>query len=66
MTRHVTIRQADLDRALAVAVKRGLPVSGYEIKPDGTIVVLTGAAPQTNAQLSDLERWELEHGHRAP
>lgn len=65
MTRHVTFKQADVDRALAVAEKRGLAIHGYEIKPDGTIRILTQPAAQQQPPLTDLERWELEHGHRA-
>jgi hypothetical protein len=48
----VTIRQSYVTTALRAverARKAGLPVSGFEVRPDGSIVVLTGergAAPQ--------------------
>ena len=41
MTAPATFRQADLERAVKVALKLGLPVAGFEIAPDGRIVVHT-------------------------
>lgn len=51
-TAPVAIRQSYVTTALRAverARKAGLPVSGFEVRPDGSIVVLTGegvAAPQ--------------------
>lgn len=56
MTRAARFSQADLTRAMKAAEKAGLCVAGYEIKPDGTIAVLTGAAVPANDRANPLDR----------
>jgi hypothetical protein len=48
VTRAARFTQADLTRAVKAAEKAGLCVAGYEIKPDGTIAVLTGTGVAAN------------------
>jgi hypothetical protein len=44
MTARARFSQADLTRAVKGVEKAGLCVAGAKIAPDGTILVLTGAA----------------------
>lgn len=60
MTKAARFSQADLDRALKVAERRGLGIAGYEITPDGTIRILTGAPQETHIRRNPLDR--LHHG----
>lgn len=48
MTRATRFSQADLTRAVNAMRKAGCDVAGAEIKPDGSIVVLTGLANPAN------------------
>jgi hypothetical protein len=48
MTRATRFTQADLTRAVNAMRKAGCAVAGAEIKPDGSIVVLTGPAEVAN------------------
>ena len=48
MTTRARFSQADVRRALRAAEAVGLGVAGYEIKPDGTIKVLTGIGEAAN------------------
>ena len=47
-------------RAVRIAVKEGLTVSGFEILPDGTIRVIA-APPGTKSHDSELDKWLGEH-----
>lgn len=53
--------QADIQRAIKPAVDLGLPVLGYEITKDGTIVVHTASAAESDADAA-LGAWERGHG----
>ena len=53
----VRFKENDGRRAVRIAVKEGLTVSGFEILPDGTIRVI--AAP--GKQDSELDKWLGEH-----
>ena len=57
MTRPARFSLADVERALRAAEKRGLNVSGYEIDPNGTIRILTGASQAANDKPNRLERY---------
>jgi len=48
VTRPARFTQSDLTRAVKAAEKAGLCVAGYEIRPDGTIKVLTGNGEPAN------------------
>lgn len=63
MTQAATFRIADLRRAIRATESAGLSVAGVEVARDGTIRVLTGAAP-TAQGLSPLEAWEAANGLR--
>lgn len=56
MTARARFSQADLDRALRVAERHGLGIAGYEIAPDGTIRILTGAPQIANDMRNPLDR----------
>ena len=56
MTARARFSQADLDRALKVAERHGLGIAGYEITPDGTIRILTGAPGAANDRRNPLDR----------
>lgn len=62
MSRTVTFRQADVQRAVKGVRAEGLPVSGVEITRDGTIRVLTEGVP--SQQVSDLQRWRASRDAR--
>jgi hypothetical protein len=50
MSRRAAFKQSDVTRALKGAVQAGLPVTGYRVEPDGTIMVLfEGKAPAPGA-----------------
>lgn len=55
--------QADVTRALKAAVAAGLTVRGYEIDPEGKVVVHT-AAEADNSPDAALKVWERTHGAR--
>lgn len=55
-------RQTDVERAMRAVQAVGEPIASVEIRPDGTIRVLTAANAEPQA-LSPLEAWEREHGH---
>lgn len=63
MSRRATFRQADLERALKAAKAVGYANPTVDIRPDGTLRLLT--EPQDLKPLSPLEAWEREHGDRA-
>lgn len=48
MTRAARFSQADLDRARKAADKAGLRLTGYEVRPDGTIRLEFGDWSQDN------------------
>lgn len=48
-------RKADMDRAIAVVKKAGLAVAAVEIRPDGTIRVITDL---TAGKGVDLNPWD--------
>jgi hypothetical protein len=54
----------DLRRAIRAATEAGLPIRAVEVAPDGTIRLLTGAAP--TAPFDALSKWEAVHGHGQP
>lgn len=56
MTARARFSLADVERALRAAEKRGLNVSGYEIDPNGTIRILTGASQAANDRRNPLDR----------
>lgn len=60
----LTFKRSDLERAIKSAQGLGLPVSGFEIAPDGTIRVLTSAATAPQV-LSPAEEWKARNGTRA-
>jgi hypothetical protein len=57
-------RQADVVRALKAFRAAQEPVAGVEIAPDGTIRVLTSAAPLTPA--SPFDNWKQKRHASAP
>ena len=60
----LTFKRSDLERAIKCAQALGLPVSGFEIAPDGTIRVLTSSL-STPQVLSPAEEWRVRNGLRA-
>lgn len=64
MTLPSTLRQMDLRRAIRAATEAGLPIRAVEVAPDGTIRLLTDAAPP--APFDALSKWETVHGHGQP
>jgi hypothetical protein len=56
MTRPARFTTADLTRAVNAMRKAGCAVTGAEIKPDGSITVLTAANDETNDRGNPLER----------
>jgi hypothetical protein len=64
MTRAAPVTQADIRRAVLALKAVGEVVSGVEIRPDRSVVILTGGSSDQQP-LSALERWERENGHRA-
>jgi len=66
MSRAAKFTQADIKRAVAAVKAVGETVRSVDIRPDGTISVLTGSSAPKQP-LTPLEAWELaqEHGDRA-
>jgi hypothetical protein len=56
MTKRSTFRQSDLMRALKAAIAAGLRVTQFEIKPDGSISVLTSTSSGEIVS-TPLEQW---------
>jgi hypothetical protein len=56
-------RRSTLASMAKAASKAGIPVARYEVKPDGTIVVVTGAPAQQ--QGNEVDEWIAKHA-RAP
>lgn len=55
--RRVYPRRAEIQRAVSAARDMGIAVTGYELKPDGTIRITSGRSdPDTSA--SEFERWD--------
>jgi hypothetical protein len=52
----------DVERALAVAERSGLRVTGYTISKTGDITVMTGASAPTS-EPSPLETWKAKKQH---
>lgn len=52
-----TFRQSDVTRAIRAAQAVGLPVVGFEIAPDGRIVVLTATEGHDAADAA-LDGWQ--------
>jgi hypothetical protein len=64
MTKRATFSQADLERALRAAKAVGYAHPTVDIRPDGTLRLLT--SPEADLEASDpLAAWEREHGDRA-
>lgn len=63
MGRRAAFTQAEVTRALSAAQKLNLPVSSYEIAPDGRIVVHT-AVGRLDADDADvtLAEWKKKNG----
>ena len=49
-------RKADLERAVQAALKAGLAVAAVEIRPDGTIRVITDLTAVKGADLNPWDR----------
>lgn len=65
MTKPVSFRQDDLERAIRAALNAGLKPGTFAVEAEGGKVrVLTGVTAQQQ-HLSPLERWERENGDRA-
>ena len=47
--------QAIIERCLRAATRAGLPVSGFELRPDGAIRILSGSLDEVPA--GDAEGW---------
>lgn len=70
--RLATFTSLDIERAMRGAQKAGFSVARCEIKPDGTILVVTmdgagldaGAAEGVDSELSPLDRWRLKRDAR--
>lgn len=54
--------QADVKRAVKAVQAAGVPVGGVEIKPDGTIRVLSHAGNPSDNPESALANWKAQHG----
>lgn len=55
----VAFKQCDVERAVAAAQKRGLPVTSVSVDPaTGVITVLT--APTAEKPMSATERWRAD------
>lgn len=55
--KRATIRKTDMDRVLQAVKDAGEEIGGVEMKPDGTVVVLTGRA---GAALTPLQQWRAD------
>ena len=62
MSAKVRWRQSDVTRAIKSVRDSGEPVAGVDIRPDGTIRVLTTLPAPSNPEPSPLEAWERERG----
>lgn len=54
--------QAVIERCIRAAQRAGLPVSGYELRPDGSIRILTSSTA-TNAA-NDTDDWFEQDAQR--
>lgn len=57
--------QAVIERCIRAAVKAGLPVCGFELRPDGAIRVLTVDALDNLANDNASDEWGDVLGNRA-
>jgi hypothetical protein len=64
MTKPVSFKQSDVERAIRAVTSAGLKVTTVKFNPDGGFAVLTGDN-ENEDNLSPLERWERENGLRA-
>lgn len=55
MSAPATFKQVDLTRALKAALAAGLNVAGYEIAPDGRIIVHT---VETTTETTTSNEWD--------
>ena len=53
----VKFKQADVKRAIRAAQSEGLPVTGFEITPEGGLRIMTAAAA-TNSADAALAAWQ--------
>lgn len=65
MTKAITFRQADIERAARALKAVGESIGGVHVRADGSFSVLTKDEASNEDALSPLEAWEREHGHRA-
>jgi hypothetical protein len=69
MSRGPGVRQADIDRAVAVLQARGLGIARIEVQAGGVVHVIPGAPltkPDPSEQPADLDSWrEKRRGGRA-
>lgn len=49
--------QRDVERAVKGAINAGITIGQFEIRSDGTIVVIAAAAEPINALDDELEKW---------
>jgi hypothetical protein len=54
--------QAVIERCIRAAQRAGLPVSGYELRPDGSIRILTSSADASAA--NDTDDWFEQDAQR--
>jgi len=68
VTRAAVVTQATIDRAIRVAEKHGLAVTGIECLPGGTVRVLTAAAGEAgghnHGQVDDY--WDRRNARQGP
>ena len=57
-----TPTQAIIERCIRAAQRAGLPVSGYELRPDGSIRILTQSAGANPA--NDADDWFEQDAQR--
>lgn len=55
-----SFRKADVVRALTAAQESGLDIAKLEIKPDGTLILSSGAEVDSNAPTA-LDDWIKRH-----
>lgn len=59
------VSQRNVERALRAAMKTGVAVGHFEVRPNGTVAVYAqGQEPEpVNALDDELEQWRKSHGN---
>lgn len=62
--RRPSVRKSEITRGVEALRAGGVPVTGMEIAPDGTVRLLTAVAPKVQND-DAFARWERQHGKEA-